>query len=374
MNAVTSIVARSKAALAAALFMACAAACGGDEGGAPAPTLRAPAFGPVPPLPEAPDDPPSAAKDALGKYLFFDPRLSGSENTSCDACHLARTSFQDNISASAPDRSYPSGSPRLDRNTTSLLNIVYAPVLRWDGSLTDIVESMVLPFSEANMNLGGDVPSAQVKLAERLTKGAPAYVGLFKEAFGEDISELEPTLIWRLAGRALAVFARRAVSRDADFDRWNAGDDSAMSDAAARGFELFRGRARCSACHYGPLFTDFAFHNVSTSPPGPNGARPDEGRYLVTGDEADRGAFLTPTLRGVYFTVPYFHDGSRSTLRAVVEHFTSAAAIADPSHDPALDAPTSLTDEEVGDVIQFLRALRGEPAFDSNDVPPPGAP
>ena len=95
---------------------------------------------------------------------------------------------------------------------------------------------------------------------------------------------------------------------------------------------------------------------------------------MVTGDERDRGAFLTPTLRGVYASVPYFHDGSRGGLRAVIEHFSSEAAIADPSHDLLLDPPPALTDEEAGDVVAFLRALRGEPVGGTIEEPAPGTP
>src|SRR5205085_2916492 len=113
---------------------------------------------------------------------------------------------------------------------------------------------------------------------------------------------------WKLVGRALAAFVRLAASRDAAFDRWNAGDDGAMSAAAVRGLDLFRGKGRCVLCHAGPLLTDFGFHNVSSAPPGVDGERADEGRFLVTGREPDRGKFLTPTLRGAWDTAPYFHD------------------------------------------------------------------
>src|SRR6185369_13379241 len=106
------------------------------------------------------------------------------------------------------------------------------------------------------------------------------------------------------------------------FDRWNAGDDAAMNAAAVRGLTLFR--AECIACHSGPLFSDFRFHNVSTSPPDASGMRADEGRFRVTGVEADHGAFLTPTLRHVSNTSPYLHDGSQTTLAAVIRHLTSA--------------------------------------------------
>ncbi|MBK9261284.1 MAG: hypothetical protein IPM54_15960 [Polyangiaceae bacterium] len=338
--------------------------CAPDSAVTSTPALRAPAFGPVPLLPEWNDDPPTKAKEELGRFLFFDPRLSASGNTNCDICHVAATRFQDNLITAVPDRSYPEAFPRTDRNTTSMLNIVYAPIFRWDGSSTDLVDVMVFPFAEANMNLGQDVPAAQLALYGKITESIPEYMPLFEQAFGENPKTLAPSEVFRRTGRALAAFSRRMVSRDSAFDKWNAGDDGAMNDAAVRGFELFSGRARCSSCHSGPFFTDFAFHNVSTAIPGADGKRDDEGRFAVTGDEKDRGAFLTPTLRSVIDTQPYFHDGSGAFLRDVIAHFTSEAALADPLHDPLLDPSVKLSDAEIADIIEFLRALRGAPLGD----------
>ncbi|MSP61436.1 MAG: hypothetical protein EXR72_14030 [Myxococcales bacterium] len=338
----------------------CLLGCGGQP--APgSPSLRAPELPPVEPLPAWPDDPPSDAKIALGTAIFFDARLSQSGHSTCDGCHGHLTSFQDNLIGAVPDRSYPTDRPVLERNTPSFFNLIYAPVFRWDGSHTDLIDVAAFPFSEANMNLGADVPSAQMKLKQRLTVDVPGYVALFQAAYGVDLRAQDPPSVWRLVGRAIAAFLRRVVSRDAPFDRWNAGDDSAMKPDAVRGLGLFRGQGRCVQCHHGPLFTDFGFHNLSTSPPRKDGTRADEGRFLVTGDERDRGAFLTPGLRGVYDTAPYFHDGRTPGLRAVMRHLASPASAADPKHDPIFDRPIALTDEEIDDLIAFLAALRGAP-------------
>ena len=344
--------------------------CAGAEAPAPAPTqlLRAPEFPPVPALPDWSADPPSAAKMKLGAALFFDQRLSGHGRTSCDPCHNHLTNFQDNLSGAVPDRSYPNDQPVLPRNTPSLFNIVYAPILRWDGELKDLADAMVFPFSEPNMNLGLDVPSAQHGLKQRLTTDFPGYVSEFQSAFAADIRSLPPEQVWRLAGRALAAFIRQAVSRDAAFDRWNAGDDSAMSPDAVRGLALFRGSGRCVACHSGPFFTDFSFHNLSTSPPRPDGTRADEGRALISKQETDRGAFLTPTLRGAYDTWPYFHDGSVLSLRGVLRHLSSAAVTLDPNHDRLFDENLVLSNSDIDDLIEFLKALRGQPV---SDISPP---
>ena len=348
------------------VFVLALLACGNAEVPPPAPVppatgLRIPELPPVPPLPEWPSDPPTLAKARLGSQLFFDRRLSGHGKTTCDACHGHNTNFQDNLRGGVPDRSYPNDYPVLPRNAPSLYNLVYAPVFRWDGSHTDLVAVLAFPFSEPNMNLGTDVKSAQLGLKLRLTVDAPGYIAEFQSAFGVDISALPGDQVFSLVGRALAAFLRLAVSRDAAFDRWNAGDDQAMTPAAVRGLALFRGRGRCLACHSGPLFTDFGFHNLSTSPPDKDGKRLDEGRALVSGQEADRGAFLTPTLRSAYDTAPYFHDGSVGSLRGVLRHLSSAAVTTDPHHDPVFNTPITLSDDELDELVEFLGALRGQP-------------
>ncbi len=351
-------------------------ACGDDKStqDPDASALRAPEHGPVPAPPEHADDPWTEAKANLGKHIFFDTRLSNSGKTSCNSCHLYVTSFQDNLQGGVPDSAYPHDSPALTRNTPSFLNMIYAPVVRWDGSHTDLVEVLAFPFAELNMNLGADVPSAQTKLKQRLTVDAPGYVGLFNTAFGQDITALPPADVYRLTGRALLAFIRVAVSRNAAFDRWNAGDDTAMTAKQIRGYQLFEGKAGCGHCHAGPLFTDFAFHNVSSSLPDGNGNRPDEGRYGVTHDPSDRGAFLTPSLRGVFATDPYFHDGSMITLQKVIRFKTSDAATQDPLHDPAFNKSHDLTDEEIDELVDFLRTLRGEDVASQITPPAPNTP
>ncbi|MEZ4295553.1 MAG: cytochrome c peroxidase [Polyangiaceae bacterium] len=376
-------VARSwTAMLLSSLLFGCSGAGDGGEGGGggapggawpvdPDTGLRVADLGPVPPLPEWPDNPATAEKKLLGATLFTDPRLSGSGKTVCGNCHFPLGDYQSGGPKDAPDRSFPDIDPTLPRNTPSLLNLVYAKVYRWDGShASDLVDQMVLPFAEANMNLTPgipkeevsvvDVPLAQATLKDKLTVEIPGYVPLFQSAFGEDISALSAEETWRLAGKALAVYVRVAVSRDSAFDKWNAGDDDAMSPAAIRGFELFRGKAACVNCHSGPLFTDFQFHNIGTSPPGPDGARPDEGRYLVTGDDADRGAFLTPTLRSAASTSPYLHDGSEGSIANVLRRKTSPEALSkDPNHDLLLDGLPELSEAEIDDLIELIKALRG---------------
>lgn len=352
----------------------------------PATGLRIAELGPVPPLPDWPDNPPTKAKSALGKAIFMDARLSGSGKTACTNCHFPLSDYQSGGPKDAPDRSYPAISPTLERNAPSLLNVIYAPIMRWDGShFTDLVDMGVLPFAEANMNLtpaiastdveSVDIAAAQRTLHERFTVTVPGYVALFREAFGQELGSLTPEVTWRLAGKAVVTYLRFAVSRDSAFDRWNAGDDRAIGAAAVRGFELFRGRARCIGCHGGPMFTDYRFHNIGSSPPDASGHREDDGRYRVTHLAADRGAFLTPSLRSVALTSPYLHDGSEVSLAKVIARKTTPEIVAgDPNHDRLFDGQRALGAGDIADLVEFLKTLTGAPLPVSELSAPPMLP
>lgn len=359
--------------LAASVAIACSSSDTGPDAapgaGARPAALRVPELGPVPPLTAPEGDALTQEKIQLGADLFFDVRLSGSGHTSCNSCHVSLTNWQDSLPRSAPDRSYPSDEPMTGRNTPSFMNVLYAPVVRWDGSHTDLVEALALPFAEPNMNTARlpsgsaaiDVGPAQQSFYQKVTGDFPGYIQRYSDAFGVDITQAPPGDVWRLTGRAIRAFLSLASSRDAPFDRWNAGDDAAMDASAVRGLELFRGKGKCISCHSGPFFTDFGFHNLSISAPDAGGVRPDEGRYLVSGQPEDKGKFLTPSLRQVYDTGPYFHDGSRGSLRDVLHFFASPEVTADPNHDPLFSTPLDLNDAEINDLIAFLKALRGAP-------------
>jgi len=332
--------------------------------------LRLPSLGPVPPLPNWADNPESDAKRTLGLDLFADVRLSSSGTLTCGNCHSPVADFQSNTPRDVPARSLPDISLPLPRHSPSLINIVYAKVLHWDGSESNLYESMVRPFAEANMNLTDvprgdvwtvDVPAAKKKLKAKLTQEIPGYVPLFQAAFGVDITTQTEDQVWLLAGKALATYIRIAVSRDSAFDAWNAGDSTAMSESAKRGFELFVRKGRCSYCHGGPLFSDYEFHNLSLVAFDDGGDPIDTGRERVTGDPADRGKFLTPSLRRVTKTSPYFHDGRQAILGRVIQHHASAASRTDPNHDPVLDEIPELDRDQLSDLIQFLKAIAGKP-------------
>jgi cytochrome c peroxidase len=322
--------------------------------------LRYPQF---PPLPRAPRDaanPPTPARRNLGAELFFDGRLSGSGVTSCNNCHVFNTNWQDNLVKPRPDTSQGTDFFTLPFNTDSLLNIVYRDFFFRDGRTQDLGHAFTEPWIEDNQQLGKTRAEAAARLAAIL-RAKPGYVARFRRAFRQDIRHLPNEGVFDLAGKALAVFARQLVTRETPFDRWNARRGT-IPEAAERGVALFVGKGGCARCHVGPNFTDNGFHNISTSPPRSDGTRADEGRARVTGDPADGGKFLTPTLRQVGMTSPYFHDGSGLTLLDVLNHIDAGAG-ADPNHDPIVGAPLGLTAGEKYDLYAFLKTLRSPPTI-----------
>jgi cytochrome c peroxidase len=149
---------------------------------------------------------------------------------------------------------------------------------------------------------------------------------------------------------ALASYVRTIRSGESRFDRYSAGDSSALTKTEIAGLNLFRGKANCVACHVGPNFTDEQFHN--TGIPG------DEGRFKITGNPDHRGAFKTPTLREIARSAPYMHDGSIPTLEAVIDHYSEGGR-ANPQLDPEI-RPLRLTDAEKSALVAFLRTLSGQ--------------
>jgi cytochrome c peroxidase len=189
---------------------------------------------------------------------------------------------------------------------------------------------------------------SETELVARLAAD-PDYGRQFAEAFGD------PQINRRRIELALATFERSIVATDAPFDRWIAGDETAIDPAAKRGFALFNGRARCAQCHSGFVFTDGSFHDIGTA------RDPDIGRgRLFPSSIKLQHAFKTPTLRDVALRAPYMHDGSVPTLEAVIELY-DRGGIARPSRDEAI-GPLLLSEEEKADLLAFLQSLTSRTA------------
>lgn len=271
-------------------------------------------------------------REVLGRTLFFDPRLSVSNFISCASCHNPGFSWGDGL-----PKGIGHGMREVGRRTPTILNAAWPELLFWDGRAESLEAQALGPIEapgEMNMPLDQLLPKLQ---------GIEGYRLLFEMAYpGEGISKT--TL-----GKAIATFERTVVSGVAPVDKWIAGQEDAIADAAKRGFMLFTGKAKCAACHSTWRFTDNSFHDI-----GLPSTDPGRGKLLPQITRMQH-AFKTPTLRNVDQRGPYMHDGSVPTLRAVIDLYDTAG-IARPSRSPEI-TPLGLTEGEKEDLIAFLRTL-----------------
>ncbi len=281
---------------------------------------------------------------ALGRMLFYDPRLSRDGTISCGSCHRPAFAFADSARATSPGIGGQSGT----RNTPGLANLAWTPAFFWDGGAGHL-EITPLNALTNPVEMGETLQHTLEKL-----NATPRYREKFKAAFGED------TITARLLFRAIAQFTGSLVSAGARYDRYVRGERGAALTADEReGLQLFN--QKCAACHATHLFTDHSFRNNGLDG---EGAR-DAGRQVVTGNAADRGRFRVPSLRNVTLTPPYMHDGRFATLPAVLDHY-AAGVQESPTLDPLLRQPGApgipLTEAEKGKLIAFLHTL-ADPAF-----------
>jgi cytochrome c peroxidase len=292
--------------------------------------------------PAVPDDNPmSAEKIALGHQLFMDKRLSGDGSRSCYSCHQ-------NELGNADGRvlALGAGDKPLTRNTPTIWNVGYhANGLYWDGRSASLEAQAIGALEGGNMGVGKDNMAAKAKEIGALPEYAERFATVFGIEAGKDV------LPEHLA-KALSAYERTLLCGDTAFDKGE------MSEAAQRGWDLFRGKASCTTCHAGDNFTDGAFHNVGIShdETGAPRADADVGRGKPSGSEADNYKFRTPTLRNVSRTAPYFHNGSVASLEEVVRYMAAGGNAKAPGIDQNL-RNTALTDAEIADLVEFLRAL-----------------
>ncbi len=280
----------------------------------------------------------SAAKADLGRLLFFDPLLSGSQSRSCSNCHNPGLSWGDGLPRALGEKQVP-----LAVRSPTLIDVAWVPRLGWDGKFESLEAVTFGPITgKGNMNL----PEPEV-LMSRLS-AIPGYVSAFKAAFGDSSITRSKIEV------ALATYQRTLVATEAPFDRWVKGNETAIDAAAKRGFALFAGKARCAECHSGPAFTDGSFHDIGTAKDDDIG----RGRIFPSSVKL-RYAFKTPTLRDVARRAPYMHDGSLPTLEAVIALY-DRGGIERPSRSPKV-TPLGLTDKEKSDLVAFLRTLDGAP-------------
>ena len=312
----------------------------------------------------------------LGRQLFFDRRLSKNETLSCAMCHIPEQGFTQNELAT------PVGhlGKGVRRNVPSLYNVAFAEALFLDGREQSLEAQIWSPLLAENEMANESREAMLAKLASN-----DFYRKRFAEIFAEGLTE--STL-----GRALAAYQRALLSGDSPFDRWYFGREELPTKKgsgaegypalAARGFAVFQGKG-CAACHRindsSALFTDGQFHNTGTGylragralrPPlvqlapgifvvptidAETETFTDDGRYEVTGREADKWRYRTPSLRNVALTGPYMHDGSIATLEAVVAFYAEGGG-GDPAQDPRTRS-VQLTQSDQEALVAFLMTL-----------------
>lgn len=284
------------------------------------------------------DNPYTPEKAALGRLLYFDKRLSADGTVACASCHVPQHAFAEPASVSTGIRGQRGG-----RNSPSILNRAYSAEQFWDGRASTLEEQAKGPIANP-VEMGNTHDGCVRKLRE-----IPGYRALFAKVFGTEELTIDHVAM------AVATFERTLLSGNSPYDRFSAGDKKALSAAQVRGMKIFFHKAKCDKCHEGANFTSNSFRNIGV---GIDKPKPDLGRYEVTKDPKDWGAFKTPTLRDVANTAPYMHDGSMKTLEDVVEYYDKGG-----TWNKNLDhdiKPLKLTRSEKDDLVSFLQALSGE--------------
>jgi len=327
------------------------------------------------PEPQVPDDNPmTPEKVELGRWLFYDTRLSGNNTMSCGTCHRQALAFTD-----GKTNSIGSTGVRHPRSSMSLVNVAYASRLTWANPLLDRLEDQPLTplLGENPVEMGMSGRDAEIGA---LLESEPNYRPLAKSAFPDDEN---PYSVLN-AVRAIAAFVRSIVSFGSPYDAYLAGDSNALSPSAERGMALFFSeRVECFHCHGGFNFTDstthantdverVGFHNNGLYNLDASGAYPEDntGLFDMTGKVRDMGRFKAPSLRNIALTKPYMHDGSIATLADVLDHYSRGGrltATGENAGDGRLSPFKSefvdgfeLSDSERADLIQFLGSLTDE--------------
>ena len=271
----------------------------------------------------------------LGEKLFSDPILSKDDSVSCASCHDPEKQFAD-------DRAFSEGvnGQTGDRNAPAIINPAWQKEFFWDGRAASLAEQALKPIANKK--------EMALPLEEMVAKlqASPDYPQLFSRAFGSATVTAERT------ANAIAQFEATLISSDSKNDQVKRGEAEFTPEELLGQEIFFSERAECFHCHSGKLWMDQDYHDVGLDP------EPAEGRFKVTGREADRGKFKTPSLRNVALTGPWMHDGRFKTLREVVEHYNSGV-----QNSPNLDKllqngkKLGLTDAEVDALVAFLKTL-----------------
>jgi cytochrome c peroxidase len=290
---------------------------------------------------------------SLGKALFYEPLLSGTNRISCGSCHQQKSAF----SHQGRDFSLGIHGQPGRRNAPAIQNMAWNPSFFWDGGVHDLD---FVPFNPVQdpKEMGEQVSHVIRKLnGKKAAKGRETYPEMFEAAYGTKEISTENLM------KALSQFMVTMVSAGSRYDTYMEGDSSALNRQEKEGLFVFR--QKCACCHAGELFTDYKFRNNGLSALKAN----DQGRFDVTRLDADKYKFKVPGLRNVVYTAPYMHDGRFKTLEAVLDHYTAGVVMSE-TLDSLLIKKTgnsgiTLTGSEKKKILAFLGSLT-DPDFLSN--------
>ena len=320
----------------------------------------------------------NSAAIELGHHLFFDPQFSANGEVSCATCHKPELYFTDGESVST-------GISEVTRNAPTVLNVAHQRWFFWDGR-TDTLWGQPIQTLEHPAEMGAD----RDEIAKTIAEDA-FYSSLWEKAFGEmpNVEHQKSNDLAAKIAKSLAAYETQLVSIHSPFDRFAEGDKTALNESAQRGLAFFIGEGGCLRCHFGPWFTDGAFHSVGVGPLD-GGPLRDSGRYdaiaklqnspftanspqsddqqssratiskHITRNREDWGAFRTPSLRNVAKTPPYMHAGQLESLAEVVEHYSSLENFVSADHHrETILVPLELDAQGKADLIAFLESLTG---------------
>jgi cytochrome c peroxidase len=279
-------------------------------------------------------------KAALGKMLFEEKMLSFDSSVSCASCHKPEFAFSDTTAFSKGIYGRPT-----KRNTPSVLNMLNRKSFFWDGRARTLEEQALMPIENKD-EMGLPIPEAVKRLNEH-----PVYKKLFLRIFKQ-----KPNA--RNLATALSAYERTLETVDSKFDDWSNDDTTNWTAAEERGRILFvSDKTKCFNCHFMEDFTDDAFKNIGLYNSRNNNA--DAGRYNITRNRKELGAFKTPGLRNIAVTAPYMHNGQMNTLEEVLAFYNDPQKVLPDAinTDTALQTPLKLTGQEMADIIAFLKTL-----------------
>jgi cytochrome c peroxidase len=282
----------------------------------------------------------------LGRYLFFDPLLSGDNTIACSSCHDPDHGFAD-----GRDRAVGINGVSLDRSAPSLWNIGFFDTLLWDGSKASLETQLLGPLYASNEM--GNTPE---QLLEDLSSNA-TYLRLFSDAFGT------PNISLNQVYAALSAFEASLISLNSRYDFYAHGLHNSLSPSELEGLNVFRSFvSRCGECHTPPLFSNQEIAIIGV--PEPKGRPFDPGAGATSGIPSQHGGFRVPSLRNIAKTAPYMHQGNFKTLRDTVAFYNGGRGHAVPKDENLLIHwhiwEPNLRDEELDRLVDFLHALTDE--------------